>query len=124
MYSTDMSSTWINCTSDGKLSQHVACSTWGDNSISVLFGYGSTLAFPPATIKRIYTVEIADYINLEAANSSRPLANVPRPPPLLASYTSDGSAMPPIFLGVQDAADNFAIRGMALPACAMTSLTR
>ena len=88
MYSSDMPSTWINCSSSPKSSsQHSGCLAWSGNAVSqgANPGYGPVLAFPPSNM-------VVTPINI-------------------SNYTSDGSALMPLTIQVQDQAGTFVLSG-------------
>lgn len=75
MYSSDMTTIWINCSSSAKSSsQHSGCPAWSGNTV-LQGAYGRGLAFPPS--------------NMVVTPSS---------------YTSNGSALMPLTIHVQDQA--------------------
>jgi len=88
MYSSDMPSTWINCSySANSSSQHSGCRAWIANIVpqGSSPGYGPTLAFPPS--RMVVT------------------------PTSISSYTSNGSALMPLTIQVQDEAATFVSSG-------------
>jgi len=88
MYSSDMTTTWINCSfSPNVYSQHSGCLAWSENTVpqGTNPGYGPVLAFPPS--KMVVT------------------------PTSISSYTSNGSALMPLTIQIQDEAATFVSSG-------------
>ena len=88
MYSSNMTTTLINCSfSPHVSSQHSGCPAWTGNAVpqGANPGYGPVLAFAPS--KMVVT------------------------PPSISSYTSNGSALMPLTIQVQDEAAAFVSSG-------------